>query len=148
MNILFVCRANVGRSQVAQVCLNKLSRHTADSAGIAVDELMVKLHLRGRTLKDVTSLSRAAAYNLECIRNAFGMDIADKERQQLTPQLVDEADLVVVITEKEQWPAYLQEGGKVVFWDIPDAVGQDDAFVYEVFTQVRRRVEQLVEEIG
>ena len=148
MNILFVCRANVGRSQVAQVCFTKLSRHTSDSAGIAVDELIVKLHLRGRKLKDVTSISRAAAYNLECIRNEFGVDIADKERQQLTPQMVDEADLVVVIAEKEQWPDYLKEGGKVVFWDIPDAVGQDDAFVYEVFTQVRRRVEQLVEEIG
>jgi protein-tyrosine-phosphatase len=148
MNLLFVCRANVGRSQVAQVCFNKLSRHTADSAGIAVDELMVKLHLRGRKLKDVTSLSRAAEYTLECIRNAFGVDIADKERQQLTPQLVNEADLVVVIVEKEQWPTYLQEGEKVVFWDIPDGVGQDDAFVYEVFTQVRRRVEQLVGETG
>ena len=148
MNILFVCRANVGRSQVAQVCFNKLSRHTADSAGIAVDELIVKLHLRGRKLKDVTSISRAAEYNLECIRNEFGVDIADKERQQLTPAMVDAADVIVVIAEKEQWPAYLKEGGKVVFWDIPDAVGQDDAFVYEVFTQVRRRVEQLVEEIG
>ena len=148
MNILFVCRANVGRSQVAQVCFNQLSRHTADSAGIAVDELMVKLHLRGRTLKDVTSLSRAAEYNLECIRNELGVDIADKERQQLTPQMVDEADLVVVIAEKEQWPDYLKEGGKIMFWDIPDAVGQDDAFVYDVFTQVRRRVEHLVEETG
>ena len=113
-----------------------------------MDELIAKQHLRGRTLKDVTSISRAAAYNLECIRNAFGMDIADKERQQLTPAMVDAADLIVVIAAKEQWPAYLQEGGKVVFWDIPDAVGQDDAFVYEVFTQVRRKVEQLVEEIG
>jgi protein-tyrosine-phosphatase len=148
MKILFVCRANVGRSQVAQVCFNKLSRHTADSAGIAVDELIVKLHLRGRTLKDVTSISRAAEYNLECIKNGLGVDIADKERQQLTPAIVDAADLIVVIAAKEQWPAYLQEGGKVVFWDIPDAVGQDDAFVYEVFTQVRRRVEQLVAEIG
>jgi protein-tyrosine-phosphatase len=76
------------------------------------------------------------------------VDIADKERQQLTPQLVNEADLVVVIVEKEQWPTYLQEGEKVVFWDLPDGVGQDDAFVYEVFTQVRRRVEQLVGETG
>lgn len=148
MKILFVCRANVGRSQVAQVYFNKLSRHTSNSAGIAVDELIVKLHLRGRKLKDVTSISRAAAYNLECIRNEFGVDIADKERQQLTPAMVDAADLIVVITEKEQWPAYLKEGGKVVFWDIPDGVGQDDAFVYDVFTQVRRRVEQLVEETG
>jgi protein-tyrosine-phosphatase len=148
MNILFVCRANVGRSQVAQVYFNKLSRHTADSAGIAVDELIVKLHLRGRTLKDVTSISRAAEYTLECIRNEFGVDIADKERQQLTPAMVDAADLIVVIAEKQQWPAYLKEGGKVVFWDIPDGAGQDDAFVYDVFTQVRRRVEQLVEETG
>ena len=148
MKILFVCRANVGRSQVAQVYFNQLSRHTSDSAGIAVDELIVKLHLRGRKLKDVTSISRAAEYTLECIRNEFGVDIADKERQQLTPAMVDAADVIVVIDEKEQWPAYLKEGGKVVFWDIPDAVGQDDAFVYEVFTQVRRKVEQLVEEIG
>ena len=148
MKILFVCRANVGRSQVAQVYFDKLSRHTSDSAGIAVDELIVKLHLRGRKLKDVTSISRAAEYNLECIRNEFGVDIADKERQQLTPAMVDAADVIVVIAEKEQWPAYLKEGGKVVFWDIPDGVGQDDAFVYDVFTQVRRRVEQLVEETG
>jgi protein-tyrosine-phosphatase len=113
-----------------------------------VDESIAQRHLRGRKLKDVTSLSRAAAYILECIRNEFGVDIADKERQQLTPAMVDAADVVVVIAEKEQWPAYLKEGGKVVFWDIPDGAGQDDTFVYEVLTQVRRRVEQLVAETG
>jgi protein-tyrosine-phosphatase len=145
MNILFVCHANVGRSQVAQVYFDQLSRHISNSAGIAVDELIAKRHLRGRKLKDVPS--RAAEYIRECIRNAFGVDIAEKERQQLTPAMVDEADLVVVIAEKERWPAYLQEGGKVMFWDIPDGAGQDDAFVYDVFTQVRRRVEQLVEDI-
>ena len=144
MKILFVCHANVGRSQVAQVYFDKLSRHTSDSAGIAVDELIARLNLRGRKLKDVTN--QAAEYIRECIRNEFGVDIADKERQQLTPAMVDEADLIVVIAEKERWPNYLKEGGKVVFWDIPDGVGQDDAFVYNVFTQVRRRVEQLVEE--
>jgi protein-tyrosine-phosphatase len=106
--------------------------------------LIAKRHLRGRKLKDVTS--RAAEYILECIRNEFGVDIADKERQQLTPAMVDAADLVVVIAEKERWPDYLKEGGKVVFWDIPDGAGQDDAFIYDVFTQVRRRVEHLVEE--
>jgi protein-tyrosine-phosphatase len=146
MNILFVCHANVGRSQVAQVYFDKLSRHIPDSAGIAVDELIAKHHLRGRKLKDVTN--RAAEYIRECIRNEFGVDIAEKERQQLTPAIVDAADLIVVIAEKERWPAYLQEGSKVVFWDIPDGAGQDEAFVYEVFTQVRRRVEQLVAEIG
>jgi protein-tyrosine-phosphatase len=146
MKMLFVCRANVGRSQVAQVYFNKFSRHLSDSAGIAVDELIATQHLRGRKLKDVPG--RAAEYILECIRNEFGVDITDREQQQLTHAMVDAADLIVVIAEKEQWPAYLQEGGKVVFWDIPDGAGQDDAFVYEVFTQVRRMVEQLVAETG
>ena len=98
MNILFVCHANVGRSQVAQVYFDKLSRHISDSAGIAVDELIAKHHLRGRKLKDVTN--RAAEYIRECIRNACGVDIAEKERQQLTPAIVDAADLIVVIAEK------------------------------------------------
>ena len=146
MKILFVCHANVGRSQVAQVSFDKLSRHISDSAGIAVDELIAKWNLRGRKLKDAPG--RAAAYIRECIRHEFGMDIAEKERQQLTPAMVDAADLIVVIAEKERWPAYLQEGGKVVFWDIPDAVGQPDDFTYDVFRQVQRRVERLVEEIG
>ncbi len=67
MKILFVCHANVGRSQVAQVYFDQLSRHTSDSAGIAVDELIARRNLRGRKLKDVTI--RAAEYILECIRN-------------------------------------------------------------------------------
>jgi len=146
MKILFVCHANVGRSQVAQVYFDKLSRHTSDSAGIAVDALMAKRNLRSRKHKDAPG--RAAAYIRECIRQEFGVDIAEKERQQLTPAMVDAADVIVVIAEKERWPPYLQEGGKVVFWDIPDGAGQDDAFVYDVLTQVRRRVEQFVTEIG
>ena len=146
MKILFVCHANVGRSQVTQVYFDQLSRHTSNSAGIAVDELLVRHNLPGRKLKDAPG--RAAAYILELIRNECGVDIADKERQQLTPQMVEEADVVVVVAEKERWPDYLQEGGKVVFWDIPDGAGQDEAFVYDVFTQVRCRVEQLVAEIG
>jgi protein-tyrosine-phosphatase len=122
MKILFVCHANVGRSQIAQAYFNKLSRYTSTSAGIAVDELIAQRHLRGRQLKDVPG--RAAEYIRELIRDECGMDIADNERQQLTLRMVDKADLVVVIAEKERWPAYLQEGGKVVFWDIPDGAGR------------------------
>ena len=143
MKILFVCHANVGRSQVAQVYFDKLSRHTSDSAGIAVDELIAGRNLRGRKLKDVLD-QRSVGY----IRREFGMDVSERERQQLVPAMLDEADRVIVIAEKERWPSYLQEGGKVVFWDIPDAVGQPDAFAYDVFRQVQRRVERLVAEIG
>ena len=40
--------------------------------------------------------------------------------------MIDTADLTIVIAAKEQWPVYLKEGGKVVFWDIPDAAPLTD----------------------
>ena len=99
--------------------------------------------LSSRKLKDLSNQS-----SVEYIRKTFGVDISDRERQQLTPEMVDAADLVVLIVEKDKWPDYLQEGGKVVFWDIPDAYGHDDNFAYDVHRQVQDRVEQLVKEIG
>jgi arsenate reductase (thioredoxin) len=143
MKVLFICYANVGRSQVAQAYFNQLSQHDSDSAGIAVNELIAKGNLASSKLKDMPT-QRPVEY----IRREFGVSISEKERQQLTPAMLDTAALVIVIAEKERWPGYLQEGGKVVFWDIPDAVGQSDDFAYGVYRQVQQRVERLVEEIG
>jgi protein-tyrosine-phosphatase len=123
MKVLFVCYANVGRSQVAQAYFTKLSQHDSDSAGIAVDELVANGNLPSRKLRDMPTQR-----SVEYIGRAFGVNIAEKERQQLTPGMLDTADLVIVIAEREKWPGYLQDGGKVVYWDIPDAVGQTDDF--------------------
>ncbi len=142
--VLFVCFANIGRSQVARACFDQLSQHESDSAGVGVDRIIAKQNLASRKLKDAASAGRL----VESIRKAFGVDISDRERQQLTPEMVHAADLVILIVEKEKWPDYLQEGGKVVFWDIPDAYRQDDGFADDVFRQVQYRVEQLVKKIG
>ena len=61
--------------------------------------------------------------------------------------MVDTSDLVIVIAEKEKWPYCLEEGGKIVFWNIHDAFGMADDFAEDVYSQVHR-VEQLVAEIG
>jgi hypothetical protein len=58
------------------------------------------------------------------------------------------ADLAIVIAEKESWPGYLKEGGKILFWDIQDPVTMADDFAENVYRQVQRRVERLVAEIG
>ncbi len=142
--VLFVCFANIGRSQVARACFDQLSQHDSDSAGIGVDENIARRNPPSRKVKDSGTDGRSVEY----IRKAFGVDISDKERQQLTPEMVHAADLVILIAEKNRWPDYLQEGGKVVFWDIPDAFEHDDNFAYDVHRQVQDRVEQLVKEIG
>lgn len=143
MQLLFVCYGNVGRSQVAQTYFSTLSRHDSASASIAVNTLVAQVKLPSKKLKDLP-VQRSVMY----LRRELGIDIAEKERQQLSPAMLDTADLVIVIAEKERWPHYLREHGKVMFWDIPDAADRTEAFTYDIFRQVQRQVEQLVAEIG
>ncbi len=143
MKVLFICYANVGRSQVAEAYFKTLSRHNCDSAGIAVNERIAQRKLPSKKLKDNPS-----QHSVEFIRREFGIDVGEKERQQLVPEMIDTAEFVIVIAEKERWPGYLKEDGKVVFWDIPDPAEQADDFADELYKQVQRRVEQLVAEIG
>ena len=143
MKVLFICNANVARSQVAQTYFKKLSQHDSDSAGIAVNDTIALKRLPFKKLKDNPNQR-----SVEYIRRELGVDIAEKERQRLIPEMIDTANLVVVIVEKERWPSFLSESGKVVFWDVPDPFGAAHDFARKVYRQVQHKVEQLVVEIG
>jgi len=54
MNILFVCCANAGRSQVAEALFNRLSQHRAKSTGTEADELLAKRNPATSMVKDAT----------------------------------------------------------------------------------------------
>jgi protein-tyrosine-phosphatase len=101
------------------------------------------MKLSSKKLKDNPNQS-----SVRYIRRELGRDIGEKEKQQLIPEMITTADLVVVIAEKERWPGYLQECSKILFWDIRDPVGMTDESADEVYRQVQRSVEQLVAEIG
>ena len=143
MKILFICYANVGRSQVAEACFKTLSQHDCHSAGIAADERIAQLKLPSKKLKH-TPIQNSVEY----IKQKFAVDVGEKERQQLVPEMLHTADLTIVIAEKERWPDYLKEGDKIVFWDIADPARMSDDAAYEVYREVQHRVEQLVAEIG
>ena len=141
MKVLFVCRANVGRSQVAQVRFDQLSKHESFSAGIAVDELAA--NRPSKKMKDA-----ADPRSVEFIKREFGLDISERERNQLTPRMIEDVDLAIIIHTREEWPDYLKEGGTVVFWDVADTPGLDDDGAHQIWQQVRQRVQELVREIG
>ena len=107
MKVLFVCYANVGRSQVAEACFKKLSQHDCDSAGIAVNETIAQRKLPSKKLKD-NPIQRSVEY----ITREFGVDVSEKERQQLLPEMIDIADLTIVIAEKKTWPGYLKKAAR------------------------------------
>ena len=138
MNVLFLCRANSGRSQWAAAAFNALStKHTATSAGTDVAE-------QGR---EGTSLEDTAQSVLVSAKEA-GLDLSRARRHQVTPAMVDQAERVVVITAPADCPDFVRRSPKTIFWDIPDAKGTDYKTHCRIRDAVLERVRELVKEIG
>jgi protein-tyrosine-phosphatase len=94
MKVLFVCVANVGRSQMAEAFFNRLSTHHASSAGTQVGDR------EGQTLADRARESEASSTSgnmLKIMKDEEELDLRQKVRKQLTPEMVKEADKVIVI---------------------------------------------------
>ena len=144
MKVLYVCRGNLARSQVAQTLFNKLSGKASTSAGIHVDEIVARTNPPSRMLKhSPAGLSLVIPYVEQ-----EGVDISENLRKQLTPEMVQEADKVIVMAEEDTWPDFLSNSDKVVFWDIPDLPGLDLDEARPIFEEVKRRVQELIREIG
>ncbi len=141
MKVLFVCNANVGRSQAAEALFKRLSSHEAHSAGTRADELAERANPPTRMLKD--SPSPAVPYLKE-----MGVDISQNLRTQLTSEMVQQADRVIVMADKDNWPDYLRDSEKVTFWDIEDTRGLGSDAAQPLLDEVKRRVEQLAREVG
>ena len=85
---------------------------------------------------------------LRIMREEEGIDFSGNQRKQLTPELVEQADRVIVIAPDEPLPDYLRNQGKVTFWEIPDLFDAPYESVRELKNQINRYVEQLVAEVG
>ncbi len=145
MNILFVCVANVGRSQFAEAFFNRRSQHQATSAGLKVGAS------EGQTVGDRTAQANSAASTpanmMQVAREEEGLNLSLQVRTQLTPELVARADRVIVIAPNEEFPPYLQDS-KVTFWDTPEIFGESYDMVRQVKDRIKEQVELLVQEVG
>ena len=137
MKVLFVCNANVSRSQVAEALYAKLSGCPAESAGTRADEVLARTSPPSRMLKETPS--RAMAY-----MKAEYVDISEKLRTQLTAEMVEEADKVVVMADVDSWPPYLRNNPKVVHWELTDPIGLDEEAARKIFDEIKLRVTDLV----
>ena len=149
MKVLFVCVGNVGRSQVAQSIFASLSDYPSDSAGTKVDDLIASGRAPGRRLKDVVVSGRSSRTPFPVqYMSGRGIDISENQRKQLTPELMAEADRVVVMAEKESWPAFLVGSDKVTEWDLADPGYMTQEAGNAIFDEIARRVEELVQDIS
>jgi len=131
MKILFVCRANVGRSQIAEELFN---HYTLDHIGLSAGTHATE-H-QGKKLKEF-------AHDVVAVMKEMGIDVSEKTPLQLKPEIADFVDKIIAITHKEDLPSYVIASTKVEFWNIPDAAGKD----YEFHVKMRNDIDTLVKKL-
>ncbi|MEK7194586.1 MAG: low molecular weight phosphatase family protein [Patescibacteria group bacterium] len=140
MRVLFICRGNVGRSQVAEVIFNKLAKgkHLAVSAGTIVINPEGKSQ-DGVTLKDVPGAEKVLTALSE-----IGIDASENKRSQLSPEMLDTADKVIVMAEKDTIPDYLSKNSEFTYWELKDPKKESLEFMRDIRDQIQVLVKELI----
>lgn len=135
MKVLFVCRGNVGRSQMAAVLFTKYSGIKAFSAGTKVFEG------ENQKIKDIPLAEPVIRF-----MKKEGIDVSENNRVQLTPEMVQEFDRIIVMAEPETIPEYLSNSNKMEFWDIEDPKAMNDEGYEKIISQIKSKLKQFIKE--
>jgi arsenate reductase len=126
-SVLFVCVHNAGRSQMAAGYLKQLS-------GGAID-------VRSAGSEPADKINPVAVQAMA----EEGIDIAAEQPTILTTDAVQACDVVITMGCGDSCPYY--PGKRYEDWTLDDPAGQGIDVVQAIRNQIRRRVEQLVEEL-
>ena len=131
MEVLFVCRVNLNRSQIAAAIFNKLSKKNhAVSAGMSLNP-----ELEG------TSVVGPHNSPVEVLKE-FGYDISKEKRKQITEHMVESAGKIVLIFSKQKYsgtlPKEIERFPNLEWWDIPSI--SDELPHDEYIKQERKRI--------
>ena len=142
--VLFVCNANVVRSQMAQAFYNHFTKtQNADSAGVnaekySTDEIPTvadfDAHLIAKNLDPLAVID---------LMQEKGIEVGASQRTQLTKDMLCDYDLVVNIANRNQMPDWLK-GDNVVWWKIEDPHAESRELAKLACDEVEKRVKQLI----
>jgi protein-tyrosine-phosphatase len=81
------------------------------------------------------------------VMNEVGIDVSRNIRRQLTPEMVDHADKVIlVVDERDPLPEYVINNPKVIKWEVLDPKGQSLEFTRQVRDQIHEHVRVFIRE--
>jgi protein-tyrosine-phosphatase len=133
MKILFVCRYNVGRSQMAAAMYNKLtSSSDAESAGTEVEK-------PGQTLLERTRERGGASHVIDVMQEE-GIDVSNSSRRQVTKPMIKQYDRIISMADKKHTPKWLLKASNYVYWHIPDPMTKNYDETVRAKTQIESKI--------
>ena len=142
--VLFVCNANVVRSQMAQAFYNHFTKtQNADSAGVNAEKYPTT---KIPTVADFDA--HLVAKNLDPLAvidlmREKGIEVGASQRTQLTKDMLCDYDLVVNIANRNQTPDWLK-GDNVVWWKIEDPHAESRELAELACDEIEKRVKKLI----
>jgi protein-tyrosine-phosphatase len=137
--ILFVCRGNMFRSQVAEVLFNNVKDDATEarSCGTWVE----REDLTGKKLKDFDGINEPMnLVNLIEVMKEKDFDISENTCKPITPALVNWADKIISMAEENESPDYLLNSPKITFWEVENP----NNFTKEKAREVTEKIEKLI----
>ena len=131
MKILFVCRANSGRSQMAMEIYNSINPGEAESAGTHVDIPGQKIKYRPTSTSALLAMQK------------IGIDMSKNTRRQLEPEMLSQYDHVVVLAETSSIPAFLNTWTGAEMWHIEDTKNVSVDRAIQIRNDLNKRIIQL-----
>ncbi len=137
MKILFVCWANVGRSQIAAELYNKLTgTKDAKSAGTEV------MH-PGKTLSERRS-RRGGTYIIDVMKEDEGIDVSKNTRTQIDEDMLDEYDKIISMAQPEYTPEWLSKHPRYVYWEVSDPMDRGISATRKAKREIEAKVKELI----
>ena len=124
--VLFVCQANVGRSQMAEGFYNHFTKSNS-SCSAGVDNVSEKY-------------GGIPTPKIQQIMREKGVDLSSHRIKQITPELLDTVKSIVVFCEESICPTYLLGHSMTTFIPVQDPYMME----IEGMRNIRDEIEQVV----
>ena len=130
MKILFVCYGNVSRSQIAEAYYNHLTKtNDAKSAGVAENAGMKYHH---------------PAQEIIRVMLEENIDISKNIVKAATKEMVDEADKIIVMCDRDDCPRFMTDSVKTEYAPFSDPYGLGIEYARSVREDIKKMVLELI----
>ena len=137
MKVLFICKNNQFRSQMAAALFNRITNtKDADSAGTYVGSLDAP---EGTAIEKYFQTP-----DFFEIMEENGMNIRKNLTKKLLPGMIESASVVISMAEEPFTPDFLRDNKKVVWWKVENPPFATREVSEKIFSQIKNLVEQLV----
>ena len=133
MRVLFVCKANAGRSQAAMEYYNRQRPGGAESAGTVVSIPGQKVRVIYGDMPFIVAMKED------------GINLLQNNRKPFEESMVNAYGRIIIMAQPPTFPKFLKIGGKVEYWPVKDPKISPLEEAREIRDDIKQRVQDLID---